>query len=297
MNQKEDKKNQSTLKQSKEASSKKPTQAKKVELKQASPKKTTQKTTQAKKVEANQSSSKKLKQIKKVEATQSSSKKTTQIKKVELKQDSPKKTTQVKKAEATQSSSKKLKQIKKVEANKSSTQKPKQAKKVEANQSSLKQAQKIEQTFLYLVNKLVLLVSLLKQLFVLLQKLFLSLRKNLKGKKKIILTVLASITLLMVLYFSVIFIQNKRYILSFPHIFSSWHAKAFCSCYFLQENTVDFCHNYAKHFIPIQKRTIDLVRKQITVKALLIENSAQFINKKYGCTLIPYHPHKKRNKN
>ena len=73
-----------------------------------------------------------------------------------------------------------------------------------------------------------------------------------------------------------------------PHIISSFYSKTFCSCYYVMQQSENYCHNYAKQWIPIQKFLHDKKKKRVTVTGLWKTNTAYYTNKKNGCTLEVY---------
>lgn len=82
-------------------------------------------------------------------------------------------------------------------------------------------------------------------------------------------------------------ITNKKNLESFPSIISSFYAKEFCSCYFVVREDEDFCHNYARQWIPISDFKLDLKTHRVIASGLGRTNSAVFQNRELGCVLEP----------
>lgn len=78
-------------------------------------------------------------------------------------------------------------------------------------------------------------------------------------------------------------VKDRKHIFSFPGIISAYYSKEFCSCYFVEKQTEQFCHDYARQYIPIQDFKLD--GKTVTVKGLFITNSASYVSERLGCRI------------
>ncbi|MCC5816282.1 MAG: hypothetical protein JJT78_16145 [Leptospira sp.] len=80
-------------------------------------------------------------------------------------------------------------------------------------------------------------------------------------------------------------ISNWKNLTAFPSIISSFYSKEFCSCYFVVREDEDFCHHYARQWVPISDFQLDKESKKVTVSGLGRTNTAIFQNDKKGCVL------------
>lgn len=80
-------------------------------------------------------------------------------------------------------------------------------------------------------------------------------------------------------------ITNRKNIGAFPYIISSFYSKEFCSCYFVVREDEEFCHHYARQWVPISDFSLDKKNKSVTVSGLGKTNTARFIDSKNGCVL------------
>ncbi len=96
--------------------------------------------------------------------------------------------------------------------------------------------------------------------------------------------------LLVLLLAVVLFVSTNWYHFKhFSPIISSYSAKMMCSCMFVSGHDEDYCRNYARQYVPIQKANFDKTTKTVTVKGFWQVNKAQFVNRRFGCALQPYH--------
>lgn len=100
--------------------------------------------------------------------------------------------------------------------------------------------------------------------------------------KNIILAILLFIIFDIALFWG---ISNWNNLRAFPDIISSFYSKEFCSCYFVVREDEDFCHNYARQWVPISDFKLDVSEKRVTVSGLGRTNSSVFTSPKYGCVL------------
>ncbi|TNE49184.1 MAG: hypothetical protein EP343_12955 [Deltaproteobacteria bacterium] len=95
--------------------------------------------------------------------------------------------------------------------------------------------------------------------------------------------------LLVLLLAVVLFVSTNWYHFKhFPPIISSYSAKMMCSCMFVSGHEEEYCRNYARQYVPIQKATFDKKTKTVTVKGFWRVNKAKFVNRRFGCALQPY---------
>jgi len=82
---------------------------------------------------------------------------------------------------------------------------------------------------------------------------------------------------------------NFYHVKHFPSIISSFYAKTMCSCLFVQGHKEQYCTDYTKQYVPIQKATVSKAQKTVTVKGLWRTNKAKYISKRHGCMLQELH--------
>lgn len=80
-------------------------------------------------------------------------------------------------------------------------------------------------------------------------------------------------------------VGNWSNLKAFPYIISSFYSKEFCSCYFVVRKDEEFCHHYARQWVPISDFRLDLEEKKVTVSGLGKTNTAYFRDKNLGCVL------------
>lgn len=71
----------------------------------------------------------------------------------------------------------------------------------------------------------------------------------------------------------------------FPSVMPSFYAKQMCSCLHVLERSEDFCHNFARQYIPISSYKIEKKDNSVTVKAFGRTEKAFYISPKHGCRL------------
>ncbi|MCG9873268.1 MAG: hypothetical protein MH321_00600 [Leptospiraceae bacterium] len=100
--------------------------------------------------------------------------------------------------------------------------------------------------------------------------------------KKLILVIVLFIVFDIMLFW---IISNWSNLKAFPSIISSFYSKEYCSCYFVVGQDEDFCHNFARQWIPINDFKLDLENKKVSVSGLGRTNTAIFLDNKNGCVL------------
>lgn len=99
-----------------------------------------------------------------------------------------------------------------------------------------------------------------------------------KNTKRILLGLLVFIIIYGVIYY--------KEIKSFPSIISAFYSKEYCSCFFVSEGTEEFCHDYARQYVPISEFKLNRDEKTVTVKGLGRSATAKFFGDREGCRLI-----------
>ncbi len=78
-------------------------------------------------------------------------------------------------------------------------------------------------------------------------------------------------------------VLNWTHIKSFPGIISAFYAKEFCSCYFVVGGDEEFCHNYARQWVPISSFALDKQAKAVTVTGLGRSTTVVHTSEQFGC--------------
>ena len=81
--------------------------------------------------------------------------------------------------------------------------------------------------------------------------------------------------------------QERVALWAFPDIISAYTAKEYCSCRYVMNNDVEYCHGYVKQWLPTSSFTDDPARKRITVSGMGRSNSAEWVGERQGCRLMP----------
>ena len=81
--------------------------------------------------------------------------------------------------------------------------------------------------------------------------------------------------------------QERVALWAFPDIISAYTAKEYCSCRYVMNNDVEYCHGYVKQWLPTSSFTDDPSRKRITVSGMGRSNSAEWVGERQGCRLMP----------
>jgi hypothetical protein len=72
---------------------------------------------------------------------------------------------------------------------------------------------------------------------------------------------------------------------AFPGLISAYTAKEYCSCRYVMNNPVEYCHGYVQQWLP-STLTENRVDKRITATGMGRENSAQWSGQRQGCRLL-----------
>jgi len=79
----------------------------------------------------------------------------------------------------------------------------------------------------------------------------------------------------------------RVHLVAFPSIVSSYTAKEYCSCRYVMNHPADYCLNYVKLPIPIDKITDDSANKQVSATGFWNTQHAVWISPREGCRLQP----------
>ena len=71
----------------------------------------------------------------------------------------------------------------------------------------------------------------------------------------------------------------------FFRVVSSSYAKEFCSCYFVVQQTENYCKAYAKQIVPVSKYSIDSTNQTVLASGLGYETKVAYLGKKEGCKI------------
>jgi hypothetical protein len=96
---------------------------------------------------------------------------------------------------------------------------------------------------------------------------------------------LAAGGIVLVVALGVLVAHNWQDVRAFPGILPAFYAKEFCSCRFVVGQSVSFCHDYARQWLPITSFHLSEPKRCITVTALGQTRSAGFLNHREGCRL------------
>ncbi len=100
---------------------------------------------------------------------------------------------------------------------------------------------------------------------------------------------LSCVAALVLLSFCAVVWAWRAQLQAFPGIISAYTAKEYCSCRYVMNNPVDYCHGYVHQWLP-STLTENLVDKRITATGLGRENSAQWSGQHQGCRLLAPQP-------
>ena len=80
--------------------------------------------------------------------------------------------------------------------------------------------------------------------------------------------------------------QARQALADFPGILPAYSAKEYCSCRFVMNAPVEYCHSYVKQWLP---STVDedSLNKRITATGLGRGSAAQWEGPRQGCRLLP----------
>lgn len=74
-------------------------------------------------------------------------------------------------------------------------------------------------------------------------------------------------------------------LLRMPKIGAGFYAKEFCSCYFVNKQSEEFCRDLVKQYIPLSELTVDLKTKTVEATSLGAHRKAQWVSERFGCVL------------
>jgi hypothetical protein len=74
---------------------------------------------------------------------------------------------------------------------------------------------------------------------------------------------------------------------AFPDIISAYTAKEYCSCRYVMNNDVEYCHSYVKQWLPTSGFVDDSASRRVTVGGMGRSSSAQWVGERQGCRLVP----------
>jgi hypothetical protein len=81
--------------------------------------------------------------------------------------------------------------------------------------------------------------------------------------------------------------QERLALWAFPDIISAYTAKEYCSCRYVMNNNVEYCHGYVKQWLPFSGFIDDEASKRVTVSGMGRSNSATWVGERQGCRLQP----------
>jgi hypothetical protein len=81
--------------------------------------------------------------------------------------------------------------------------------------------------------------------------------------------------------------QERAALWAFPDIISAYTAKEYCSCRYVMNNDVGYCHRYVKQWLPFSGFVDDSAGKRVTVSGMGRTNTAQWLGERQGCRLQP----------
>jgi hypothetical protein len=91
--------------------------------------------------------------------------------------------------------------------------------------------------------------------------------------------------IVLVVALGVLVAYNWQDVRAFSGILPAFYAKEFCSCRFVVGQSVPFCHDYARQWLPINHFYLSEHKRCVTVTALGQTRSAGFLNRREGCRL------------
>lgn len=97
---------------------------------------------------------------------------------------------------------------------------------------------------------------------------------------------LVSIFLIALIFTVVWAVANRRHLLSFPGIVSSYYSKEYCSCRFVVGHPPEKCHQIYRSFLNPSSVQEDTEKKTITASGLGQTNQARFLSEREGCMLV-----------
>jgi len=98
---------------------------------------------------------------------------------------------------------------------------------------------------------------------------------------------LASVLLAIAAILLIVGWMYRIHLAAFPSIVSSYTAKEYCSCRYVMNNPAEYCLNYVKLSIPIDKITDDPANKQVSATGFWNTQHAAWLGPREGCRLQP----------
>lgn len=81
--------------------------------------------------------------------------------------------------------------------------------------------------------------------------------------------------------------QERVALWAFPDIISAYTAKEYCSCRYVMNNPLEYCHQYVKQWLPVSDFTDDGESKRVSASGLGRRHSAVWLGERQGCRLTP----------
>lgn len=78
---------------------------------------------------------------------------------------------------------------------------------------------------------------------------------------------------------------NWTHLAAFPGVLPAFYAKEFCSCRYVMRQSLDYCHRYARQYLPISGFELDEAARRVTVRATGVTRSASWRGQREGCRL------------
>jgi hypothetical protein len=91
--------------------------------------------------------------------------------------------------------------------------------------------------------------------------------------------------LALLLLLSITIAWNWTHLRTFPGVLPAFYAKEFCSCRYVMGQSLDYCHSYARQYLPISTFALDEAAKRVTVRATFVTRSARWLGPRDGCRL------------
>lgn len=70
-----------------------------------------------------------------------------------------------------------------------------------------------------------------------------------------------------------------------PKIGAGFYAKEFCSCYFVNGQSEDFCRDLVHQYVPLTQLKIDSEHRTVQAESLGAVRSARWVSERFGCVL------------
>ncbi len=93
------------------------------------------------------------------------------------------------------------------------------------------------------------------------------------------------ILIAIILVLGILLAVNWSDIKNFQPMASGAFSKFMCSCMFVEGRTEEQCKNWSRLVVPQQSYSINRKEKSVTATALWYTSTAQYVNKRFGCSL------------